>query len=284
MPEKYIYRVARQDLAVANLELEARVDEGFEVLDIGIRNGAAGLVAQLIIGNEIMSGIPCDNNAENVAPVPRVETNTHNLFAEILKYFPDIPLYKVSAGEKLVISSGGAAGVANVFYRQLSGAEIPPKTAAGASEGASRLYISHGKTLQNVGIGLTADLILATPLNPVGTVNFPFNEVVPIKSEFDLLGFATSKGAGSGANISYDGLRLWKLQESLLARDQAFITPTLYPYPTDNIDQPLFLFPKRITFAGNEEFKIETRVTNAGAGIQAAEIFFTAVFLLRYTA
>lgn len=283
MPIKYIFRVLRQDLAVANLILEAKVDEGFEILKIGVGAGAAGLVAQLIIGNEIMTGIPCDNGAENIAPVPLLETNQNTLIDHIRKMFPFVPLYKVSSGESLVLSSGGAAGVGYVFYRQLSGAEIPLKSAEGASEGKSRLYISHGKCLQSIGAGLTADIILATPLNPVGTTGFPFGEVCPVNTEFDLLGFATQAGAGCGANTTFDGLRLWKLQESLLVRDQGFLIPTLYPYPRDNVDKALFTLPEILTFRGNEEFKIEARCTNAGAGAQNAEVFFTAVFLLRYT-
>jgi len=284
MPEKYLFRVAVQNLAAADLNLSANVDEGYEVMEVGVHGGAAGLVATLIIGNEIMTGIPVDAGAEHVAPVPFVDANQNNLMKNILKNFPQVPLFKVSSGETLTLTSGAAAGTGYVIYRQLSGAEIPPKTAEGASEGKSRLWVSHGKTFVSVGAGLTADLILATGLNPVGLTAFPFGEVCPVNTEFDLLGFATSKGGGGGADITYTGLRLWKLQESLLVADQGFLTPDLFPYPYDTVDRPLFTLPKVLTFKGNEDFKIEARVHNAGVGAENAEVFFTAVFLLRYTA
>jgi hypothetical protein len=279
---KYIYRVARQDLAVADLVLEAKVDEGFEVIDIGIIGGAAGLVAQLIIGNEVMTGFPCDNGAENIVPVPGLETNQNPLLSTLLKKFPALPMYKVSSGERLVISSGGAAGVAKVFYRQFSGAEIPAKTVDGASEGPSRLFFSHGKSEVTVGIGATVDVIANIELNPVGVPGFPFAELVPVNTEFDLLGFCCQLGAGSGANVTFDGLRLWKLQESILVRDQGFIIPGLYPYSRDNVDKPMFTLPTPLTFLGQEEFKVEVRTTNAGAGAQLSQIFFTFAFLMRF--
>ena len=283
MPEKYVYRVLRQDLATANLQLEAKVDEGFEVMEIGIASGAAGLVATLIIGNEVMTGIPCDDGAENLVPVEGIQTNSHPLIKTIKSKFPDVPLYKVSSGEILTITSGGAAGIAYLFYRQLSGAEIPAKSAAGASEGTSRLIIQHGKNLTSVGAGLTVDLIIATPLNPAGLPNFPFGELVPVNTEWDLLGFACQAGAGCGANTTIGGIRLWKNQESILVREQGILLPTLFPYPDAAIDKPIFLFPKPITFIGQEELKIEARATNAGGGAQNAEVIFTVIFVERFT-
>jgi len=282
MPEKYIYRVVTQDLAVANLSLEAKVDEGFEIMDVGITGGAALLVAVLIIGNEIMTGLPCSNNLECLVPVPRVDTNTHQLLADVVAKFPQVPKYKVSAGETVILSSGGAAGTGYLIYRLLTGADIPAKSAEGASEGLSRLFLSHGSITHATAIGATEDFIVSVGLNPVGLTAFPFGELVPVNVEFDLLGFATNLGAASGANVTYNGLRIWKAQESILRKDQAFLTPTLFPYPTNNIDKPLFTLPKPLTFIANEEMKVEARATNAGAGIQNAIINFTAVFLMRF--
>jgi hypothetical protein len=279
---KYIYRVTSQDLAVADLILEARVDEGFEVIDIGIIGGAAGVVAQLIIGNEIMTGLPCDAAAENIVPVPGLETNQNPLLSTLLKKFPALPMYKVSSGERLVVSSGGAAGVCHLLYRQFAGAEISAKTVDGASEGAQRLYFSHGKSEVTVGIGATVDVIAATELNPVGLPGFPFGELVPVNTEFDLLGFCCSLGGGSGANVTFDGLRLWKLQESILVRDQGFVIPGLYPYNRDNVDKPMFMLPTPLNFVGQEELKVEVRTTNAGAAPQVSQIFFTFAFLMRF--
>lgn len=282
MPEKYGYRVITQDLAVADLHLEAKVDEGFEVLDVGINGGAALLVATLIIGNEIMTGFPCSTGLENVVPVPRIDINTHQLIPTIVDKFPQVPLYKVSAGETLIITSGGAAGVAYVIYRQLSGAEIPAKSAVGASEGSSRLFISHGSITHAVGIGATEDFLVNVNLNPVGLTGFPFGELVPVNIEFDLLGLATNLGAASGAGILYDGFRIWKAQESILREDQAFVDPLLYPYNSDAVDQPIFTLPKALTFIANEELKIEARATGTGVGIENAVINFTVIFLMRF--
>ena len=282
MPEKYVYRVVTQDLAVADLTLEAKVDEGFEILDIGITGGAALLVATLIIGNEIMTGLPCSTGLENVVPVSRVNVNTHPLIPEIVAKFPVVPLYKVAAGEKVVITSGGAAGVAYLIYRLLTGADIPAKTAPGGSEGTSRLFISHGSITHAVAAGATEDFLVNVPLNPVGLTGFPFGELVPVGIEFDLLGFATNLGAASGAGVTFDGFRLWKAQESILRLDQAFIDPLLFPYNQDAVDLPIFTMPKLITFIANEEFKIEARSTNPGMAPANAVINFTAILLMRF--
>ncbi len=275
MSERFLYRTKKQDLASADLTLEATVQEGFEIMDIGIDGGAAGLVAQLFISSELMTGLPAASGLENVVPIRGVDVNTFELLTNLRSAFPNVPTYKVAAGEKFVLTSAGAAGVAHIFYRELVGDQIPKNVAPGGSNSRERLFVSHGKIEASVGIGLTVTLSVPVNLNPVGILTWPFTGVVPANQSMEVLAIMTRKGAGSGANIAYNGFRLWKLNSAILSPSEAFVDPAVFPYPSDGVVQPGRFFPKPWIFKGNEDMRIEANVTNSGGGAETAQIFFT---------
>ncbi len=278
MTIRFTERVKIQDLAVGDLELDARVGEGFIIKSIGIDSGADGLVSRLLIGDELMTGIPADSGEENVVPVKGKNTNTWQLIETLRKRFPELPEYKVSEGEKLVLTSDGSAGVGYIFFQQLGAEQIPRKEDPGGSRGKDRLFVSHGQINQNVAATTTEDIVAAVSLNPTGLPDFPFGALVPAFETFELMGFSVSTGAASGANITFDGLKLWKRNESILARDEQFVEPSIFPYNKDDIDKPMFRFPVKYVFGGNEELKVEARITNAAGAPELAEIFFTFFF------
>jgi len=277
--KKYVYRVKSGNLATADLELEAKVGQAFEILELGIDGGAAGLVATLYIGGEVMTGLPAAAGAENVVPVPLIDLNFNTLMRMLQQKFPEVPTYKVCPGEKLVLTSGGKAGTGYLFYCRMMEDQLFTKDMPGASEGTPRLVISHGKAEWSVEAGATEDHDVDINLNPAGLTGFPYVERVPAGKNYDLLGFATRLGAGSGADISYEGIRMWKKEEAILSPDEAFVTPKLYPYNVDTAALPAFLLPEKLTFVPEEAFKMEVRAKNAGTAAQTAQIFLTTFWL-----
>jgi len=282
MSEKFVLRVLQQDLAVDDLILDALAREGFEILDLGVVDGAAGLVSRLLISSELMTGLPAAAGFENVVPVLGVDTNIFMLLSRIKSVFPDVPTYKVSSGERLVLTSDGAAGVGYVFYRELGEGDIPKPEQPGGSNSKVRLTVSHGRAFQtDVAVG-TFPIRALLSLNPAGQSAFPFGVNVPNNQEMSLLGFAVALGSNSEADVTLTGIRFWKEQSSILARDEAWADPALFPYPIDTAVRPHFLFPKPIVFKPNEEFLVEAQVVNGGAGVEDAEVIFSFFFLQKY--
>jgi len=275
MGVKYIKRFIQQDLSKADLTLEAVVGKGFEIESIGIHGGATGLVARVIIGGENILCFPADAGAEMVAPVLGKHTNLHGLFETIRKIHPDVPLLKVSEGETLIVSSAKAAGTAYVRYKEFKADQIPKKTDPGGSESDIRLVVFHNKAEWDVAAGATEVHLVDKNLNPSGYPSWVGEEKGPVGFEYHVLGFATSKGAGSGPNISYKGVRMIKMNEFFLAPDEAFVDPEVFPYNRDDINKPMFLFPKPIVFKAGETFKVEVQAYNAGTTDETAQIFIT---------
>jgi len=279
MAELRIIQIKRQALATADLELEADADEGFEILEIGCDGGAVGSACTLSIGGVSMLGWPTAADKEEVAPTPQVTANTHSLLKTLQAKYPDVPTWKVAPGEKLVISSGGATVNGNIYYRQLSADQAPSKTDPGGSQGPRRLFISHGKAEWTVPAGQTKVQRVNINLNPTPLRGFPWVEDVPAEKVYKILGLCTRRGDGSGANITYDGIRMWHKDISILAPEEEFLSPSHFPYPISGSDRDYFLFPKFILCKANEEVKIEVKASNAGAADETAQIFVTLLIL-----
>jgi hypothetical protein len=279
--EKRVYQVITADLSAGDLTLEAKYGQGFEVIELGVNSGGAGQIIDVILGGEKMLSLPVTTTKEHLAPLFPLDINPNTLFKTIRNAYPDVPTLKVSQGETLTIQGiSGLAGTCGLIFRELSGDQIPAKTADGASEGKNRLFISHGKALESIAVG--SDVIeINSCLNPAGYSKFPFEQVAPVGTEFDLLGMSIRKGDGSGANITLNGFRVWKREESIIAPNEAFTSPLFFPYSDDTgLNFPTF-FSKRITFVGNERLLVDAQVTNAGVGAENAEIFVTCIFLMR---
>jgi len=279
MTKEFIWRVLEQNLATADLELQAQTGEGFEILDIGIKGGADDLVAKVIIGEENILCIPADAGNENMAPVFLVDDNIFPLIPYLREKFPDVPTPKVCPGEKIVISSGGAAGKAYLRYVHLLGGQVPADTDPGASRGITRLQLFHQAATWTIPAGATQERTVDINKNPSGFAAWVYPGEVPDGVDYQLLGSCTSKGAGSGPNISYDGIRMWKGEKAFLQKDQAYTDPNLFPYNVDTVRRPPFLLPEALTFVPSEKLKIEVKATNTGTTDETAEIFVTLIVL-----
>lgn len=263
MPELHNWRDKEQDLSVADLELKAEIDEGFEILEIGIEDINAVGLAELIIGEENILTVPNDNPNDDLIPVPLKSVNQHTLFRTVRERFPDIPLFKVSSGEKLVLTNTQGSGKGYVLYRHFTGAEIPAKTDDGGSESLNRLQAFNSENDESIPASTTKNVTVDTNLNGRGFARWTYPDKVPAGVRFDLIGIAVTKKRGTSTQITINSIRVWKAQKSILSPDEAFTDVALFPYNNSDGEKPMFLFEKKIPFVTGEDIKIEANVSNA---------------------
>jgi len=281
MAEEYSYRIEYQDLTAADLILQAEVGEGFIIDEIGISTGQPDLISPVFIGDTTMLCLPADDGAVHICPVGGKDINQNTLFATLLKKYPDIPLLKVPSGKTLKIPKIATSGKAYVQYRKVIGDQVPAPDAAGAPYGYPRLFISHSRVKWSVPAGATEYRDVTENMNPAGLIGFPAVGDVPAGYIYDLIGLATWTTGVVGTNITHIGIRIWKLEKSLLAKDEAWIDPSLYPYNRNDIDKPFFTFPKPISFVADETCKIQMQVKSTDAAPQVATVYVTTFWIVK---
>lgn len=281
MPIEFIERFKEQDLSVADLELEASTDEGYIIKDIEGESSVVDALARVIIKDTTMLNFPMVATTIGIAPIINRNSHTKGLFERIREVFPDVPLLKVSEGEKFVITTLAATGTARIRYIELSGGDIPPVDSEGASLGKSKLFISHGK--QNFSIAATATEIeeLTTSLNPAGMFKFPFGAVCPANYSMELLGFAIGN-LNKGANLTINGFRIWHIDKAILAEDESFLKIESFPYLPNNKNNKLYLLPDKIVINAGNELKIEFSITNAAGAAETVDMYCTMLFKQNY--
>jgi len=268
-----------QDLSAADLELEAKAGQGFEIFEVGIDGGAAGSKGIITIGGVTMMNFPASDAKEGIAPVPFIDNNPNTLLKMCREKLPDVPTLKVPEGKKFVLTNDGVAGTGYIFYRELSEGDIPRADAPGAPNSLNRLFISHGKAEWSVAAGATEAHKVDTSLNVPELRDFPFEEAVPAGLRYRLLGFATRKGDGSGADITYSGIRMWFKEQSWLKKEEEWASPSLFPYNIASQYNPVFFFPTPMVFEAHQELTFEVQCSNAGGADETAQIFVTCFFL-----
>jgi hypothetical protein len=185
------------------------------------------------------------------------------LLESLQEKYPLVPNLIVDEGEELVIDPTGAGGNPIVEYEEHEGSDRPKKTDPGGSESKLRLFVSHGGFDDLVPANAPFVVQANLSLNAAGIHKFPFEENAPANNTFELLGFATKLNTGSGVDISYDGLRLWKNNEPLLAEDEAYLFPDHFPYNAESVIMPLHLLFNSIMFVPNDKLTFEFRGANA---------------------
>ncbi len=277
MPVLHPYREKHKDLSVGDLELEAKPDEGFEIMELGIHDSAQDCRGQLIIGEENILNFNADSEYDEVAPVPLKGTNLHTLLKTIREKYPDVPSFKVGVGEKLILSATSPNGVAYVFYRHLTGAEIPPKTDPGGSESMNRLQLFPSEVTDTIPATGSKVLIVDTDKSEKGFKGFVYPDKVPDGVTYRLLGFCINKGRGSHADTSITSVRIWKQNKSILCPDEEWSDAALYPFNVFSINKPFFLLPEPIDFVTGEDMKVELDCANANAADQDIYARFTPI-------
>jgi len=281
MTVRYVERVLVQDLSVAPLELQARPKEGFEILEIGCDGGGTDERLEIQISEEIMTGAMAEAGKGIVCPVPFKHVNPYTLLSTAKSYYPEVPTFKVSEGEKFIIRAFKGTGTAYILYKHLAADQIPERTAPGGSESTVRFVVSSGYTEKTLAAGAREILTLDIPYNPTGIPDFPYKALVPAGLAYDLLGFCCDKGA-SAAAIVVHGIRMWRRQEAFLAPEQRFVPLEVYPFPVETTQYKPHYLPERIEFVAGEELKIEADVENTdAAAAQYAQVRCACFFLQR---
>lgn len=225
-----------------------------------------------------MLSIPCEATGIGLIPIINRNTAMRNFFKYLRQKYPDVPLLKVSEGEKFVITTTAATGTVRVHYVQLIGADIPSPIEEGGSLSSVKLFLSHSK--KNLSISASSQEIneLDVAVNPAGMFEFPFGKAAPANYTFELLGFAIGV-ANKHADITIDGFRLWHIDKAILGRDEAFIKYESFPYLPNNADNRLFLMSDKEIIAAGDELKTEIQASNVNVAAQTVDVYCTHIFL-----
>jgi hypothetical protein len=263
MTKLHSWRVKEQDLSVTpELMLEARVGEGFEILELGIDGVTVDSMLECVVGEEnILTGVN-NSSIDDCFPVPLLSTNQNPLYTTIRKFYTAVPTIKVASGEKLILTNTANVGKAFIFYVHYTLGQEPAKTVAGGSESLDRLQLFNAKNVKTIDAGATEIVTIDTNLNGKGFAKWVYPDKVPAGVDYNLLGISISKGAGADPQITVNSIRLWKAGKSILSPEELFSNARLYPYNNGAGTKRMFLFPEMIKFVTGEDCKIEVQVTN----------------------
>jgi len=279
--EKRSFQLLTHNLGSSDLTLEAKVNQGFEITEIALYHASAESKVDVIIGDEKMLWLETAPGLAEICPPAQSQVNPNTLLKSLRAVFPQVPTLKVCPGETLTITSvSGTAPVCTIYYRELTNEDVPKVTEDGASQGKIRLFHSLGTVTQAIGAGATVAFEVTTPLNLSGFSKFPFSGTVPVGKRFHLIGAYWYNSGSTGADITYNGLRIWKLEESILSQNELYIPMDSIKAPLVSVPKPVFTLPKPIIFEANETLVTEVSATNAGGGSENAIPFIGYLFLV----
>lgn len=280
MPVIRDWQYLKQDLSAADLELDAKAGQGFEVFEVGIDAGAADSKGIITIGGVTMMNFPASDAKEGVAPVPWIDANSNSLLKMVREKLAEVPTLKIPEGKKFVLSNAGVAGTGYIFYKEFSEAEIPRMDAPGAPNNLTRLFVSHGKAEWEIPATKQEVHKVDVSLNVPELRDFPWEEAVPAGLRYRLLGFSTILGAASGADITYDGLRMWFKEQSWLKKEEEWSEPALFPYNAAAAYHPIRFLPSPMPFEAHQELTFEVQAANGHeTNAETAVIMVTCFFL-----
>lgn len=274
------FRVASQDLADGDLELEAREGESIEVVARGVEGGGENHDVEEYIREELMLAYPVDEADGELMPIEHVE----RMHTDLLRHMRDeglrAPSLKVPEGQTFTLSNPDGAGRATAIYKELDASGVSSSSPGGPGT-KSRTFISSGTTTENVASGGAATAVVETSTNPPQLPDFPFEEDVSTGYEYDLQALALVVAGTAGGDTSIDGFKLTSDETDFLARDSAFVDPSLARFPSADMTVLPMMFPSTPTFTPGEELELTLDVSNGGGGAQDAIVDATYVFYRR---
>ena len=265
MTLKFTYRTLEQVLSTtANLELKAETGEAYEIIDMAVDAGPANALLRVMIGTELMATPPVADAATELLKWVADAGLSLSFFKQAKNAALPIPTFKVAAGEKLVLSSTEDTGTAYIVYKKWTEGQGPKKTDPGGSESKTRLFFLNGQTTETITAGATEVFEMKTSVNPAGQPKFPFEANVPVGWTFDVLALCTRQTDVTA--VTYDGIRWWKEESSLLGLADEFAEPDLFPYQDGVDNMNINWFDEPIRFEENEESYFEVEVANSTGG------------------
>jgi len=278
MPLKYIDRFIESATLASDLELEAKAGEGFIIKEIYAESAVEGEYTTVIISDTVMFSVLNDLAKIGMARFPDAKEINKGLFAKIREKYPEVPLFRVSEGEKLIIKRLTDNTHCLVRYTHLTGGDAPKSTDGGGSLSENRLLISNGYEDAVISADLTEYLTTFLSMNPSGIIDFPFGSKVPAGYKLELLGFCLDIGTTTGTAITITGIRLWHNDESILTPLQAYLTNDLFHYITTEGQLIPFFFDTPIEMVAGDELKTEVKVL--GTEADTATVYISFIFNL----
>ncbi|HEC40874.1 hypothetical protein LCGC14_0876520 [marine sediment metagenome] len=276
MPIKYIDRFIESATLSSDLELQAQSAEGFVIKEIYAESAVEGEFITMIISDTVMFSVLTDLAKIGMTRFSDAKEVIRGLFEKIRLKYPNIPLFRVSEGEKLVIKRLTDNTRCLIRYAHLTGAEIPKSTEGGGTLSDNRLLISNGIETFVVSSDLTDYLTTFISMNPSGIIDFPFGVKVPAGYRLELLGFCLDIGTVVGTGTIIDGIRLWFRDESILAPLQAYLSNDLFHYISTEGQLIPFLFDTPIEMVAGDELKTEIQIT--GTIADAGSVYISFIF------
>jgi len=252
------------------LEFTARLGYAYEIIDVSVLL-SAGLGVDVVIDGEKMAFIPGVSGKDAVASPRLGQVGGQGYFEYLRKKGFDIPRMIIAEGQTLSISAfGGATGDVSVIMIEHYGDSLPKNTDKGGSMSGYKLLISYGYQSYLITGSSTEIHRVTEDVNPAGYPLFPFTGAVLPKQRFQMLGLVTFLAGSSGSHIVYNGLRLWKQNQSVLAPAEAFLAPELFPATDEATNMAITVFEKPIVFDVNESALFDLSITDTDAGDENA--------------
>lgn len=282
---KRIFQYVRQDLAVADIIIDAKVDHALEIYEIGGVGSGASQGLDIMIGGEKMLFLPCVDSVNSVCPPPNIATANNGFFGMIRDKFPEVPRLIVGQGERLTITRrlSGAACVAHLWFIDHYGENLPVNTQPGGSMNDDRPFCITSQQSVITGAASTVITVINNLFMPSGYPSFPFSGIVLPGVQYDLLGLACYVDVSAAPNTTMNGIRLWKMNESLLTPNEGFVPFTVFPPQVSTGDKHLTLFEQPISFNVNETCIMEVSTTNVGVAAETVIVCLTPVFHIKPT-
>lgn len=267
------------DLSSSDFVLAPSQKYGYTIIDFGVSGASAGNKITVKQAGATLNQFPAHSGEDDLIPSDYLRNYDSGPVQALKGYDDRIPLYKVPSGTKLSIS--GSDGSLKVLYQKKMADQVPATEAAGTKGGIPLLFTSTAQETNSIAASSTETFSIVTSKNPSALRDFPYGEDIPAGWSVELLGIATNLDGSSGADVTYDGLRMWLFDESQLGKAEDFIDPGIFPYPTEKVDQELHLFRKPYAISGPEELTFEVKASNSGASAEDAVINMTCVFLVK---
>jgi len=273
-----IFQLLDHDLSTGPLQFEARQNYAYEILEIGTSGLGTQDQLDVVIGTNKMAVLPMLENDIAVSPRIYGAISTKPFYWQLRQQYGNfIPYMIIGEGETMSISTTNPVGRVQVLMREHMTDNLPKNSDKGGSLSGVKTYATRGMQIVTVGAGLTVDARLNTSLVPAGYTRFPFEQYVLPNETISILGLAIVLGSGSGANITLDGVRLWRLNQSILAPNEAFVPVDNFPPMSIAEDRRLTLFDQPVVYDINESGIFEIQVTNAGLAAQDAIILIAPI-------
>lgn len=276
MPIKYIDRFIESEALATDLELEAKAGEGFIIKDIFAESATEAEYITMIISDTVMFSALVDKTDLGMLPFPVVARDIEGFFTKLRKKYPEIPLFRVSEGEKLIITGNEGTIKCAVRYVHLTGGDIPKSTEGGGTLSDNRLFLSSGSKSGTTEIGIDEYARDFESINPKGLIDFPFLEKVPSGYRMELLGFCLGKDSTS-SDTKLKGIRLWFRDESILKPKQAYCGVDLFKYIGTGLQLIPFLFDAPIPMVAGDKLEAEVKLLNEYTA-EAYTVYLTFIF------